>query len=461
MGAIQELSAGEGARIVLLALLDASSKAARRLRTRSDDEALHDFRTSLRRMRSTLKAYRGVFGRRARRFARELGEIAAWTNRARDAEVHLEWVSAQAAFSGKAANPATAVQERLERQRRRGHDATRDKAVPAFRTLATEMGRWLRSEKARARGGAAPAQSFGRYTAAVIRELSSDLLSHLDEVASVRDEVALHQARIRGKRLRYVLEPLEGEHGAVPELLVQLKALQEVLGDIHDRQMIARVLEHTSSGRGKQGGRVGRTAPLRARANAELRERFGDLQRRWLGGGARDLDRRVEALATELESHGAPRSAEDTEIERKFLLKYLPREARSAPAQEISQGWIPGQRLQERLRRVRESGKEEFFRTVKLGRGIQRIEVEESTPPALFDRMWPLTEGRRVLKRRYAVEDGGRTWEIDEFLDRSLFLAEVELPTADAEVSIPRWLAPAVEREVTGEDAFVNVNLAR
>ncbi|HZA14273.1 MAG TPA: hypothetical protein VE618_07245, partial [Myxococcaceae bacterium] len=105
--------------------------------------------------------------------------------------------------------------------------------------------------------------------------------------------------------------------------------------------------------------------------------------------------------------------------------------------------------------------REDLFRTVKLGRGIQRTEIEERTSPALFERMWPLTEGRRVLKRRYVVEDAGRKWEIDEFLDRRLYLAEVELPAVNAEVNLPKWLVRAVEREVTGEDAFVNVNLAR
>ena len=42
--------------------------------------------------------------------------------------------------------------------------------------------------------------------------------------------------------------------------------------------------------------------------------------------------------------------------------------------------------------------------------------------------MWPLTQGARVLKRRYLVPERDVVWEIDEFLDRSgLWLAEVEL----------------------------------
>ena len=153
----------------------------------------------------------------------------------------------------------------------------------------------------------------------------------------------------------------------------------------------------------------------------------------------------------------------DVEIERKYLLSSLPDRVRTSPVKvkEIWQGWIPGERLQERLRRVKDAKGERFFRTVKLGRGIERIEVEEETPADLFEKMWPLTEGRRVQKRRYVIEENGFTWELDEFTDRHLFLAEVELPSATTPVELPGWLAPHVVREVTGEDAWVNVNLAR
>jgi CYTH domain-containing protein len=52
-------------------------------------------------------------------------------------------------------------------------------------------------------------------------------------------------------------------------------------------------------------------------------------------------------------------------------------------------------------------------------------------------------------------------WEIDEFLDRSLALAEVELPATDTEVVVPGWLADVLEREVTGDPDYINVNLAQ
>jgi CYTH domain-containing protein len=114
----------------------------------------------------------------------------------------------------------------------------------------------------------------------------------------------------------------------------------------------------------------------------------------------------------------------------------------------------------ERLRRVSSDGDPVLYRTVKSGTGLARLELEEETSRELFENIWPLTQGRRVLKRRHMVPDEGLTWEIDQFLDRDLVLAEVELPSRDTRVEVPDWLQPYVVREVTGEAEFSNRYLA-
>jgi CYTH domain-containing protein len=40
-------------------------------------------------------------------------------------------------------------------------------------------------------------------------------------------------------------------------------------------------------------------------------------------------------------------------------------------------------------------------------------------------------------------------------------LAEIELETEDDEVPFPDWLAPHIQRDVTREPEFLNINLAR
>lgn len=150
----------------------------------------------------------------------------------------------------------------------------------------------------------------------------------------------------------------------------------------------------------------------------------------------------------------------DVEIERKYLLRALPRLPTGTTTLEIEQGWIPGTRILERLRCTRGPDGVRHFRTIKFGTGIKRVEVEEEIPAELFARMWPLTDGRRLAKRRHCVPHGTLRWEIDEFAGRDLVLAEIELPAVDTPVVVPPWLASVVVREVTGDPAYVNANLA-
>ena len=155
-------------------------------------------------------------------------------------------------------------------------------------------------------------------------------------------------------------------------------------------------------------------------------------------------------------------AANDREIERKYLLRALPDRVREAQSVEVDQGYLPGTRINERIRRMRSAEGARFFRTIKMGSGLERFELEEETTEEFFRTVWPLTRRARIFKRRYYVPDGDVVWEIDEFLDRpGLWLAEVELESVAQRVEIPDWLRPTVEREVTEEREYTNRALAR
>jgi CYTH domain-containing protein len=155
-------------------------------------------------------------------------------------------------------------------------------------------------------------------------------------------------------------------------------------------------------------------------------------------------------------------SNNDREIERKYLLRALPQRTNGAPSLEIDQGYLPGERINERVRRTLGADGIRYYRTIKSGSGIERLEIEEETSELFFTTVWPLTRGCRIRKRRYLVDDGGVTWEIDEFLDRQgLWLAEIELERVDDVVVPPDWLREAIEREVTDEPQYTNHALAR
>ena len=129
---------------------------------------------------------------------------------------------------------------------------------------------------------------------------------------------------------------------------------------------------------------------------------FEQVQAGWIGEAAAPLFDGVERIAEAL--HLRARSG--LEIERKYLLHALPSPMPEATIQEIEQGYLPGERLIERVRRVRVGDAERYYRTVKLGAGLVRTGVEEECSRALFDVLWPLTEGKRAANRRREVADG-------------------------------------------------------
>ena len=147
------------------------------------------------------------------------------------------------------------------------------------------------------------------------------------------------------------------------------------------------------------------------------------------------------------------------EIERKYLLHSVPQLPATARPYRMDQGYFadePG-----RLRRTRApDGTVTYTHTVKKGVGLVREETERELTPDEFERLWPRTAGRRLTKIRTKVREDNLVWEIDDYGNLDLVLAEVEVPTPDTKVTVPDWLAPHVIREVTGEPAYQNYEIA-
>lgn len=459
-GSLLPRPAPESVRRIALAFLDAAAAASRRLEvseagSTADPEALHDFRVAVRRLRSTLRAYRPVLGTAIRRKdERALRALTRATGAGRDAEVGRAWLAAGRESLGPEARAvADRVGDALEAETVSGYEAAREAAGVAFRRLERRLRRRLRcvaSLDASSASGPVAVRSFAAAFDRILPAVVAALDAALDAVGSLEDRREAHRARIRGKRVRYLLEPLADEVEGASELVDRLKGLQDAVGDLRDLQLLEERVTALGAGPGAD--------PLLDRIREEQAARFGDLARAWLGGEERDgffaeletLRRRVAAAAPDA-----------IEIERKYLLSGRPGGLEGVRARELEQGYLPGERIQERLRRIRDGDAVRHVRSIKLGAGVVRTEVQEEIDPGLFERLWPLTEGRRVAKRRYAAHGGGLLWEIDEFTDRELWLAEVEIPSAGYEPEIPAWLAPYIVREVTDEPAYLNVHLAR
>ncbi|UGS36841.1 hypothetical protein DSM104329_03252 [Capillimicrobium parvum] len=144
------------------------------------------------------------------------------------------------------------------------------------------------------------------------------------------------------------------------------------------------------------------------------------------------------------------------EVERKFLVDRLPDDLERAPRRRLSQGYLVTGDVEVRLRRA----DDETFLTVKAGTGLVRAEEELPIDPDRFDRLWPLTEGRRVEKVRHLVEQDGRTIEVDVYAGAHEGLVVAEVEFSDEE-DAHGWTGPSwLGADVTGDPEYSNARLA-
>jgi CYTH domain-containing protein len=153
-------------------------------------------------------------------------------------------------------------------------------------------------------------------------------------------------------------------------------------------------------------------------------------------------------------------AAPGIEIERKFLVTELPSDVDRYPAEPVEQGYlaITEQGVEVRLRRRADR----TLLTVKSGPGLVRVEEEIPIEERRFTSLWPLTEGRRVTKRRHLVPLGpeGLVAELDVYTGEldGLLTAEIEFPSEAASAAFvpPPWLGA----EITGDARYANQSLA-
>ncbi len=454
---IVELPAAVGIRVLCLSLLDDAAAAHDRLGVTDDSEALHDFRVALRRLRSTIRAYDALLedtvGGKLQKLLRR---IARSTGASRDLEVHIEWLSKVETVPKSTIEVARERVRRLEERKQEADAAMQQVVDRDFERLHRRMADAL----ARYEGTIDPSHPLGDTTAeaaaARVIPLTTELESNLAAVKTIEDQEQAHEARIAAKRLRYVVEPFRKQVAGAKELVDSLKELQTVLGDLHDLHTL--LVEMDTWVAEDNTASAEATEHLRAEAHRQRDLLYAKTQADWLEGHAEALFAQARSVTATLRTHATP----PVEIERKFVLRGMPRlRGRSVEVKRIEQGYLPGSIITERIRSVHDGAGRRYFRTIKTGKGIVRGELEEETTEELFRRLWPLTKGRRLRKRRYTVEDGALTWEIDRFDHIGLVMAEIELPAADTPVIPPEWLKRYLEREVTGDPEFLNVNLAR
>jgi CHAD domain-containing protein len=325
----------EGARLLALAFLDQAVEARPRLDDPEDGEALHDFRVALRRLRSTLRAYRDHLGESVpKKLARKLRKIAGATGEGRDAEVQIEWLRGAGKTLTATQRPGSAwLLGRLEEARKAAYAEIRSEVADDFESLATDLREALSVYRTEVRlDRDVPRATLGAAAADILHRQRRDLREHLEAIAGPGDEPQAHRARIAAKRLRYLLEPFRGEVAPAAGAVQQIKSLQEVLGELHDAHVLESALSQALAKsaeeraerlfdlaladppdeRRLQAERRRRHEPgllALARRNRERRDRlYGELAQGWLEGRADGVFEDLADLETGLAGTG--RSAE-------------------------------------------------------------------------------------------------------------------------------------------------------
>lgn len=210
-------------------------RGRRRMSRRQTASALHDFRVALRRLRSTLRAFRPYL-ELPKGLRRRLRRLAQDTNESRNLEIWQGWVAGQARLlSAGQAIGVRWLQGRLRTRKRRADARMRRRVARSFGTLHQELIAVCEATPHRA-----PHRSSARSAvAATVRMGRRELQRLLREVHSLRDRAPAHEARITAKRLRYLLEPFTDELEAGEQLVQRLELLQDILGEIHDAHVFA------------------------------------------------------------------------------------------------------------------------------------------------------------------------------------------------------------------------------
>ena len=145
------------------------------------------------------------------------------------------------------------------------------------------------------------------------------------------------------------------------------------------------------------------------------------------------------------------------EIERKFLVEELPSNLENYQSEKISQGYIV---ITDAIEvRIRRKGTR-FYQTIKSSGDLIRDEIEIEINENQFNKLWPLTEGKRIEKIRYKIEYKKNLIEFDVYcgsLD-GLLTAEVEFKSEVVSNNFqpPNWFGI----EVTSDQRYKNKNLS-
>jgi CHAD domain-containing protein len=243
------------------------------------EDALHDFRVALRRLRTWLRAFgRELEDTVGRGSLRRLRRLSRRTGQARDLEVQFLWLTHPSVRLGPLASSAAGtLADRLQLEQAaalaRALELVTGELPGAGRKLDKQLRRYeVRVELEAGRHDPTMAVILGR----LLREGAARVRAALGKVTSPDHALEAHQARLAVKHLRYLLESLGEVYRGGAGAAGRLASLQDALGLLHDRHVLLdrvsrEILLHGSARRKPHGATSGPTThPPTRRAYAAL-----------------------------------------------------------------------------------------------------------------------------------------------------------------------------------------------
>jgi CHAD domain-containing protein len=213
-------------------------KRSKRIDGDPDVDAVHDMRTTTRRLRTAIKIYGEVADKADRKAVeRELRRVARRLGTVRDLDVLLESLEAAGKERGGAIDTAD-----LEPLR----DAWQEERQAGAKRLQAEIDRlrFVHALDSAKRLVQSPHQETGEGQSEVVHRIADRApaliwaafgklrAQEIDPLTA--DPAAIHEMRIEAKKLRYRLEAFENALEPGTTLIEQVKALQDAGGEMHD-----------------------------------------------------------------------------------------------------------------------------------------------------------------------------------------------------------------------------------
>jgi len=250
-----DLAMPDAARRVTRAQFDRWCLQSRELIAGTKPDALHDYRTSVRRLRTLLRLMGPWLPDLSRGSRRRLRDLMQLTGPARNLEVLQSWIEEhRLSLTTRQRTGARWMARRVGTRLAQLQGAMQRKLT----RKGSRVEKRLRSELFGPARAVPSAPISGIALRRLLRKETATLNRRLAAITSMADQGVIHSARIAAKRVRYLLEPFAVELPEGNAMIQRLRELQDLIGAITDLHVAARELREALIV--ASAGRAGRLA---------------------------------------------------------------------------------------------------------------------------------------------------------------------------------------------------------